>query len=127
MTSAAGLSGRACVTRMKSGEKGKFGASVEVKVPFVKYELLSRLELELILNTIPNGTKATASGLNGCACGQASTPPTTEETRQCTGSPGTAPTRHTDANPFVDPGRAGETPPQTKTSEYSSCLPPTTS
>jgi len=48
--------------------------------------------------------------------GRTSTPPTTEETRQYTGSPGTAPTRHTDANPFVDPGRAGETPPQTKTS-----------
>ena len=31
----------------------------------------------------------------------------------------TAPTRHTDANPFVDPGRAGETPPQTKTSSSS--------
>ena len=36
-----------------------------------------------------------------------STPPTTEEIRQYTGSPGTAPTRHTDANPFVDPGRGG--------------------
>ena len=32
-----------------------------------------------------------------------STSPTTEEIRQYTGSPGTAPTRHTDANPFVDP------------------------
>ena len=33
--------------------------------------------------------------------------PTTEEIRQHTGSPGAAPTRHTDANPFVDPRRAG--------------------
>ena len=36
--------------------------------------------------------------------------------------PGTAPTRHTDANPFVDPGRAGgwnEIPPQTETSSSS--------
>ena len=38
--------------------------------------------------------------------GQTSTPPTTEEIKQYTGNPGTAPTRHTDANPFVDPGRA---------------------
>ena len=35
-----------------------------------------------------------------------STPPTTEEIRQYTGSPGTAPTRHKDANPFVVLGRA---------------------
>ena len=39
--------------------------------------------------------------------GRTSTPPTTEEIRQYTGNTGTAPTRHTDANPFVDPGRAG--------------------
>ena len=54
--------------------------------------------------------------------GRTSTPPTTEEIRQCTGSPGTAPTRHTDANPFADPGRTGgwnETPPQTKSSSNS--------
>ena len=38
--------------------------------------------------------------------GRTSTPTTTEEIRQYTGSPSTAPTRHTDANPFVDPGRA---------------------
>ncbi len=31
--------------------------------------------------------------------------PPTEEIRQYTGDPGTAPTRHTDASPFVDPGR----------------------
>jgi len=39
--------------------------------------------------------------------GRTSTPSTTEEIRQYTGNPGTAPTLHTDANPFVDPRRAG--------------------
>ncbi len=51
-----------------------------------------------------------------------STPPTTEEIRQYTGSPGTTPARHTDANPFVDPGHAGgwnEAPSQTKSSSSS--------
>ncbi len=41
------------------------------------------------------------------AGGKTSTPPKTEEIRQYTGSPGTAPARYTDVNSFVDPGRAG--------------------
>ena len=48
--------------------------------------------------------------------------PTAKSKDSNTGNPSTSPTRHTDANPFVDPGRAGgwnETTPQTKTSNNS--------